>query len=108
MVMSLPARTLFVCRRAPARALGGGHLVKRPASPGRHIKRIGETKRQPLAAGPGNHCAIIRAQIGRRYDQCRTDLEGEAVEYLSERLVCGYTARGNERAWRPKARTEKN
>src|SRR5262249_27362377 len=108
MVMPMPARRLFICRRAPSRALSGGHLVERPAGPRRYIERIGEAERQPLAAGPSDHRAIVRAQFGRRYDQRCADLEGETVEYLSQRLVCGYTACGNERARRPKARTEKH
>src|SRR5262249_49906394 len=108
MVMPLPARRLFIRRRAPSRALGGGHLIERPARPRRYVKRIGETERQPLAAGPGDHRPIVRAQFGRWYDQRRADLEGETVEDLSERLVCRYTACGNEGARRSKARTEKH
>src|SRR5262249_26295975 len=107
MVMSLTARKLFIRRRTPACTFCSSRLVERPTCPRPSTEGIGETEREPLAAGPRDHRAIVRAQIGRRYNQRRTDLESKAVEYLSERLVCGYTACGNERARGPEARTEK-
>jgi len=106
--MPPPASKLFIRRCAPARALGGRYLVKRPPCPRRYIERISETERKPLTAGPGDHCTVVRTQIRRGYDERGTDFKSKAVEHLSDSLVCGDAACGNQRARSPEACTEKH
>src|SRR4029077_8499545 len=106
MVMSCPPVSLFVCRRSPSCAFGSGYLVERPACARRYLKRICKTERQALATGPSDHRAIVRAQVGRRHNQSCADFEGEAIERLTDRLVRGHAAGGNESARGPAARAE--
>jgi hypothetical protein len=62
-------------------------LIKRPAGARREIEAVGEAKRQPLGAGPGDHGAVIRAQSRWRRHQFGADFERDAVQYFSDRLI---------------------
>ena len=50
-------------------------LVERPARARREIQRSVKPERQPFGAGPGDHGAVVGAQLGRRHHQRGADFE---------------------------------
>ena len=57
-------------------------------------------ERQPLGAGPGDHGAVVGAQLGRRRHQHGAGLEREPLQHLADRLVGGDAAGGDQRGRR--------
>src|SRR4051812_575315 len=56
-----------------------GERIERPARARRDVERVGETECKPLAAGPGNHGAVVGAQFRRRRDQYGALLDGDTM-----------------------------
>ena len=61
--------------------LGGGDFVERPARARRDVERVGHARAPAARAGPGDHGAVVGAQLQRRRHQrrCRPRRRGDAA-----------------------------
>src|SRR3990170_4576645 len=57
-----------------------GRCIERPARPRLEIERVGLAQPQPLDAGPGDHGAVVGAELYRRGDQARPMLAGDVFQ----------------------------
>ena len=64
---------------APLYTRTGDGGVERPARPRLEIERVGPAQPQPLDAGPGDHGAVVGAELYRRRDQTGAMLGGEPL-----------------------------
>jgi hypothetical protein len=79
------------------------HVLQRPARARRNLERVGQSEREPLGAGPGDHGAVVGAQRRRWHHELDAGLERDAVEDFADRLVGGDAAGGDQRRRRPEA-----
>ena len=91
------AGSVTSARASPPRPLVA---VERPARARREVERVGQPAREPLAAGPGDHRAVVGAQLGRRRDQHGGLLGRHAAERAADRLV-DRDAAGDDQRGRP-------